>query len=228
MHRVRVRIVEDALDANNTIARANRDDFDRAGVTRRESDGRAGGRQDGAARTRAARPRRRAAGRARGRRPGHARCRPARLPARARDADADRGGGSAASAISTQTWSAPRSPSIPLGRDRPAGDRERRQPRLPGRVPGRRGRAGDGRLGHRGRGQAAQVPADVPRLRARRAEQDRPAAASSTSTSRSGATHVETVHPGVPCMLVSARTGEGVEAFREWLAGDAGAPLVEA
>jgi hydrogenase nickel incorporation protein HypB len=33
MHRVRVNVVEDALDANNTIARANRDDFDRAGVT---------------------------------------------------------------------------------------------------------------------------------------------------------------------------------------------------
>ena len=33
MHRVRVRVVEDALDANNTIARANRDDFDRNGVT---------------------------------------------------------------------------------------------------------------------------------------------------------------------------------------------------
>jgi hydrogenase nickel incorporation protein HypB len=32
MHRVRVRVVEDALDANNTIARANRDDFDRWGV----------------------------------------------------------------------------------------------------------------------------------------------------------------------------------------------------
>jgi hydrogenase nickel incorporation protein HypB len=32
MHRVRVRVVEDALDANNTIARANRDDFDREGV----------------------------------------------------------------------------------------------------------------------------------------------------------------------------------------------------
>ncbi len=32
MHRVRVRVVEDALDANNTIARANRGDFDRAGV----------------------------------------------------------------------------------------------------------------------------------------------------------------------------------------------------
>jgi hydrogenase nickel incorporation protein HypB len=33
MHRVKVRVVEDALDANNTIAGANRDDFDRHGVT---------------------------------------------------------------------------------------------------------------------------------------------------------------------------------------------------
>jgi hydrogenase nickel incorporation protein HypB len=33
MHRTKVRVVEDVLDANNTIARANRDDFDRAGVT---------------------------------------------------------------------------------------------------------------------------------------------------------------------------------------------------
>src|SRR5436190_2909110 len=33
MHRTRVRVVEDALDANDTIARANRDDFDRNGVT---------------------------------------------------------------------------------------------------------------------------------------------------------------------------------------------------
>ena len=33
MHRTRVRIVQDVLDANQTIARANRDDFDRAGVT---------------------------------------------------------------------------------------------------------------------------------------------------------------------------------------------------
>ena len=33
MHRVKVRVVEDALDANNTIARANSDDFDRHGVT---------------------------------------------------------------------------------------------------------------------------------------------------------------------------------------------------
>ena len=33
MHRTKVRVVEDALDANNTIARANRDDFDRNAVT---------------------------------------------------------------------------------------------------------------------------------------------------------------------------------------------------
>jgi hydrogenase nickel incorporation protein HypB len=32
MHRTKVRIVEDALDANNTIAQANRADFDRADV----------------------------------------------------------------------------------------------------------------------------------------------------------------------------------------------------
>jgi len=33
MHRTKVKVVEDALDANNTIARANREDFDRAHVT---------------------------------------------------------------------------------------------------------------------------------------------------------------------------------------------------
>ncbi len=33
MHRTKVKIVEHALDANNTIARANREDFDRHGVT---------------------------------------------------------------------------------------------------------------------------------------------------------------------------------------------------
>ena len=33
MHRTKVRVVEDALDANNTIARANREDFDRHHVS---------------------------------------------------------------------------------------------------------------------------------------------------------------------------------------------------
>jgi hydrogenase nickel incorporation protein HypB len=32
MHRTKIKIAEDALDANETIARANREDFDRAGV----------------------------------------------------------------------------------------------------------------------------------------------------------------------------------------------------
>jgi hydrogenase nickel incorporation protein HypB len=29
--------------------------------------------------------------------------------------------------------------------------------------------------------------------------------------------NVEAVHPGVPTMLVSARTGEGIDAWRDWL-----------
>ncbi len=29
--------------------------------------------------------------------------------------------------------------------------------------------------------------------------------------------NVDAVNPGVPCVLVSARTGEGVEGFRDWL-----------
>lgn len=33
MHRTKVRVVEDALDANTTLAQANRADFDRSGVT---------------------------------------------------------------------------------------------------------------------------------------------------------------------------------------------------
>jgi hydrogenase nickel incorporation protein HypB len=32
VHRTKIRVVEDALDSNNTIARANREDFDRSGV----------------------------------------------------------------------------------------------------------------------------------------------------------------------------------------------------
>ena len=56
MHRVKVKVAEDALDANNTIAHANRHDFDRAGRDRRQPHERAGRGQDDAARARAARP----------------------------------------------------------------------------------------------------------------------------------------------------------------------------
>jgi len=31
--------------------------------------------------------------------------------------------------------------------------------------------------------------------------------------------HLDAVHPGVDRMLMSARTGEGIEAWRDWLAG---------
>ena len=58
MHRTKVRVVEEALDANNTIAAANRADFDRDGVRGRELHERARGGQDVAARARAGRPRR--------------------------------------------------------------------------------------------------------------------------------------------------------------------------
>ena len=59
MHRIRVRVVEDALDANNTIARANRADFDRHGVTVVNLMSAPGRRQDDAARAAARRAARR-------------------------------------------------------------------------------------------------------------------------------------------------------------------------
>ena len=108
-------------------------------------------------------------------------------------------------------------------RDRPADRRERRQPRLPGRVQDRRGRQGDGHLGHRGRGQAAQVPADVPLLRARRRSTRSTCSRTSTSTSRSSSTTSTPSTRASRTMLVSAKTGEGVDAFREWLVGGRGA-----
>jgi hydrogenase nickel incorporation protein HypB len=42
------------------------------------------------------------------------------------------------------------------------------------------------------------------------------------------AARLEAVHPGVETMLVSAHTGEGVDAFRDWLAALPKRRLVEA
>jgi hydrogenase nickel incorporation protein HypB len=39
--------------------------------------------------------------------------------------------------------------------------------------------------------------------------------------------HLDAVHPGVERMLVSARTGEGVDAFRDWLVGVAARDRME-
>ena len=124
---------------------------------------------------------------------------------------------SAASATSTPTWSARRCRRCRCDEIDLLDHRERRQPRLPGRVPRRRGRAGDGLLGHRGRGQAAQVPADVPRLRARGGQQDRPAAAPRLRPRPLRCTTSTPCTRTSPRMLVSARTGEGVDALRDWL-----------
>ena len=176
MHRTKVRVVEDALDANNTIARANRADFDRAsvrvvnfmsapgagktallervlpsldGIRVGVLEGDVQGSMDAD--------------------------RLASLHVPVTQLNTDPGFGGECHLDANMVRSA--LPSLPLERDRPAGDRERGQPRVPGRVQGGRGHSRDGVLGHRGRGQAAQVPAHVPRLRARADQQDRPAPA---------------------------------------------------
>ena len=91
MHRVKVRVVEDALDANNTIARANRDDFDRHDVRVVNLMS-----APGAGKTtlleRVLHDLPRARRRAGGRRPGLLRRRPAREPARAGHAAQHRSG----------------------------------------------------------------------------------------------------------------------------------------
>jgi hydrogenase nickel incorporation protein HypB len=74
---------------------------------------------------------------------------------------------------------------LDLKAGRPAADRERRQPGLPGGVRPRRGAQGGDPLRHRGRGQAAQVPEHVRRQRPDAADQDRSAAAPERSTWRS-------------------------------------------
>ena len=79
MHRVKVKVVEDALDANNTIARANRDDFDRADVTVVNFMSAPGAGKTSCSSASCARDRRRARRRAGGRRAGQ----PGRRPARA-------------------------------------------------------------------------------------------------------------------------------------------------
>ena len=177
MHRTKVKVAEDALDANDDDrARQPRRLRPRRG-RRRQPDERARRRQDDAAGAGARRLDETSGRGARGRRPGLARRRPPRRRFTSPSSSSTPTTASAASATSTPTWCARRSPTSTLAEHRPAGDRERRQPGLPGGVPGRRGRPGDGLLGHRGRGQAAQVPAHVPRLRAGRGQQDRPARA---------------------------------------------------
>ena len=142
MHRTKVKVVEDALDANNTIAAANRADFDRARRQGRQLHERPGRGQDDAARAgrRATWP---ACASACSRATCRARWTPTgwpRLHVPVTQLNTDPGFGGECHLDANMVRSA--LPRAAARRDRPAGDRERRQPRLPGRVPGRRGRRG--------------------------------------------------------------------------------------
>ena len=145
MHRVKVRVVEDALDANNTIARANRDDFDRHDVTVVNLMSAPGAGKTTLLERALERPlgdgtpRRRA----RGRRPGRVRRDAHRAAACPRHPDQHRLG--VRRRVPPRREHGAHGPAVRAARrDRPAGHRERGQPRLPGRVPRRRGRPRDG------------------------------------------------------------------------------------
>ena len=134
MHRVKVRVVEDALDANNTIARANRDDFDRDGVTVVNLMS-----APGAGKTTLLE---RVLGRSRACAWGCSRatCRARSTPtgsptctSRSSQLNTDHGFGGECHLDANMVRSA--LPVAAAGGHRPADDRERRQPRLPGRVP---------------------------------------------------------------------------------------------
>ena len=218
MHRTKVKIVEEALDANNTIAQANRADFDRAGVrvvnfmsapgagktsllehvVRRHCRACASGVLEGDVQGSMDADRLAAL----------------HVPVTQLNTDPSFGGECHLDANMVRSAL----PRPAARRDRPARDRERRQPGLPGRVQGRRGRAHHGLGDHRGRGEAAQVPADVPRLRAGADQQDRPAAAPRLRPRASFLYNLDAVHPGVERIMVSAKTGEGVDEWRDWLA----------
>ena len=219
MHRTKVRVVEDALDANNTIARANRDDFDRAGVAVVNLMS-----APGAGKTtlleRALDDLRAACAPACSR----ATCRAASTPTGSRSlhvpvvAAQHRTRASAASATSTRTWSARRSPALPLDE----------LDLLVIENVGNLVCPAEFRVGEDARIMVCSVTEGedkplkyplmfracelvlinkidllaAPRLRPRPA----PAPTSTRSTR------------ACERMLVSARTGEGVDAFRDWLA----------
>ncbi len=96
------------------------------------------------------------------------------------------------------------------GRPRPAGHRERRQPRLPHRLRPRREHPRRPPQRHRGRGQAGQVPAAVPLGRRHRHHQDRHRRRRGVGPRRRPSPPSASVNPGAPIVETSARTGTGV------------------
>ena len=178
MHRTKVRVVEDALDANDTIARANRDDFDRAGVTVVNLMSAPGAGKTTLLERVAPRPRAdarwacsRATSRAASTPTGSRRC-----TSRSRSSTPTPGFGGECHLDANMVRSA-------LPATLPLDEIDLLVIENVGNLvcPAEFRVGEDARvmvsLGHRGRGQAAQVPADVPRLRARAGQQDRPAPA---------------------------------------------------
>ena len=219
MHRTRVRVAEEALDANTTIAQANRADFDRESVAVVNLMSAPGAGKTSLLEAVF--------------REGLGDVRPGVLEGDVQGSlDADRlshyhvpvtqlntDGGFGGECHLDANMVRTALPEVGPRRDRPADHRERGQPGLPGRVPRGRGRQGDGVLGDRGRGQAAEVPADVPHLRAGGGEQDRPAAAPRLRPRRAAAQHRvgEPGRGGAPD--AAPARARASTAFREWLAG---------
>ena len=217
MHRTKVKIVEEALDANNTIARANRDDFDRARRHGRQLHERPRRRQDDAARAR----RRRACpacASACSRATCRARWTPTAWPSLhvpVTQLNTDPGFGGECHLDANMVRSALHE--LPLDEIDllvienvgnlvcPAEFRVGEDVRVMVVV------------GHRGRGQAAQVPADVPHLRPRPGQQDRPAAAPRLRPRQVPLQPRPRASRACSGCWSRARTGEGIDAWREWL-----------
>ena len=101
-------------------------------------------------------------------------------------------------------------------RDRSPGDRERREPGVPGGAPRRRGRPHEVCSVTEGEDQAPEVPAHVPSLRAGYRQQIDLLEHLDFDVGHLEA-NLDAVHAGVERMRVSARTGEGVGAVSDWL-----------
>ena len=223
MHRTRVRVVEDALDANNTIARANRADFDRAGVTVVNLMSAPGRGQDDAARARrCATSTGVRVGVLEGDVEGSMDADRLAVAARAGRRSSTPPPASAASATSTRTWSARRCrqwPSTTLDL-------------LVIENVGNLVCPAEFRVGEDVRVMVCSVtegedkPLKYP-LMFRACELvmvNKVDLLPHLDFDLDRLLHnLDAVHPGVPRMLVSARTGEGVEAWRDWLVERVGA-----
>ena len=217
MHRTKVRVVEDALDANNTIARANRDDFDRAGVTVVNLMSAPGRGQDDAARARA-------------RAPGSTACAPACSRATCRAASTPTGSRTCTSRstqLNTGTGfggechldaNMVRSalPSLPLDE----------LDLLVIENVGNLVCPAEFRVGEdvrvmvcsvtEGEDKPLKYPLMFRACELVRDQQDRPAAAPRLRPRQAARTTSRRCIPACERMLVSARTGEGVDAVRDW------------